>query len=172
MTYSGVTLIVLVSFGVLAWTTSQALRGVATPGMFRQLGITGTRGWAGRKAQTLRRGSLPLPRVKDEGQAEILHQAFERRAFDRDRKAYYEQAGLSDARPLLPPETDPCPDPVPHSAAARQTSRAALPQIVQDEKQSPMGHTHRGLLATLAGSIAPLSRRLRIYLRVCFSIPM
>jgi hypothetical protein len=33
MTYSGVTLIVLVSFGVLAWTTSQALRGVATPGM-------------------------------------------------------------------------------------------------------------------------------------------
>ena len=45
MTYSGVTLIVLVSFGVLAWTTSQALRGVATPGMFRQLGITGTRGY-------------------------------------------------------------------------------------------------------------------------------
>jgi hypothetical protein len=40
-----VTLIVLVSFGVLAWTTSQALRGVATPGMFRQLGITGTRGY-------------------------------------------------------------------------------------------------------------------------------
>jgi hypothetical protein len=45
MTYSGVTLIVLVSFGVLAWTTSQALRGVAPPGMFRQLGITGTRGY-------------------------------------------------------------------------------------------------------------------------------
>ncbi len=41
MTYSGV----LVSFGVLAWTTSQALRGAATPGMFRQLGITGTRGY-------------------------------------------------------------------------------------------------------------------------------
>jgi len=37
--------IVLVSFGVLASTTSQALRGVATPGMFRQLGITGTRGY-------------------------------------------------------------------------------------------------------------------------------
>ncbi len=45
MTYTGVTLIVLVSFGVLAWTTGQALRGVATPGMFRQLGITGTRGY-------------------------------------------------------------------------------------------------------------------------------
>jgi hypothetical protein len=45
MTYSGVTMIVLVSFGVLAWTTSQALRGVATLGMFRQLGITGTRGY-------------------------------------------------------------------------------------------------------------------------------
>jgi hypothetical protein len=45
VTYSGVTMIVLVSFGVLVWTTSQALRGVATPGMFRHLGITGTRGY-------------------------------------------------------------------------------------------------------------------------------
>src|SRR5262245_47699700 len=45
MTYSGATLIVLVSFGVLEWTISQALRGVATPGMFRQLRITGTRGY-------------------------------------------------------------------------------------------------------------------------------
>jgi hypothetical protein len=45
MAYSGVTMIVLVSFGVLAWTTSQALRGVAPPGMFCQLGITGTRGY-------------------------------------------------------------------------------------------------------------------------------
>jgi hypothetical protein len=45
MTYSGVTMIVLVSFGVLAWSTGQALRGVATPGMFRQLGIIGTRGY-------------------------------------------------------------------------------------------------------------------------------
>ena len=44
-TYSGVTLIVLVGFGVLAWTTSQALRGVATPGMFRQLGVTGSPGY-------------------------------------------------------------------------------------------------------------------------------
>jgi hypothetical protein len=40
-----VTMIVLVSIGVLAWTTSQVLRGVAPPGMFRQLGITGTRGY-------------------------------------------------------------------------------------------------------------------------------
>jgi hypothetical protein len=45
MTYSGVTLIVLVSFGILAWTTTQALRGVAEPGMIRQIGITGSRGY-------------------------------------------------------------------------------------------------------------------------------
>jgi hypothetical protein len=45
MTYSGVTLIVLVSFGVLAWTTSQALRGVVAPGTLHQFGITGTRGY-------------------------------------------------------------------------------------------------------------------------------
>jgi hypothetical protein len=44
MTYSGVTLSI-VNFGVLAWTTSKALRGVAPPGTFRQLGITGTRGY-------------------------------------------------------------------------------------------------------------------------------
>jgi len=45
MTYSGVTAIVLVSFGVLAWTSVQALRGVTAPGMIRLIGITGTRGY-------------------------------------------------------------------------------------------------------------------------------
>jgi hypothetical protein len=46
MTYSGVTAIVLVSFGVLAWTTAQALRGATgTPGTIRLIGITGTRGY-------------------------------------------------------------------------------------------------------------------------------
>jgi hypothetical protein len=45
MTYSGVTAIVLASFGVLAWTSAQALRGVTSPGMIRLIGITGTRGY-------------------------------------------------------------------------------------------------------------------------------
>jgi len=45
MTYSGVTLMVLVSFGVLAWTSWRALRGVREPGVHSVAGISGTRGW-------------------------------------------------------------------------------------------------------------------------------
>ena len=45
MTYGGVTLMVLASFGVLAWTSWQALGGVREPGLLRVAGITGTRGW-------------------------------------------------------------------------------------------------------------------------------
>jgi hypothetical protein len=45
MTYSGVTAIVLASFGVLAWTSYRALRGEREPGMLSVLGVTGTRGW-------------------------------------------------------------------------------------------------------------------------------
>ena len=45
ITYSGVTLMVLASFGVLAWTSWQALGGVREPGLLRVAGITGTRGW-------------------------------------------------------------------------------------------------------------------------------
>jgi len=45
MTYSGVTLMVLASFGVLAWTSWRALRGEREAGALRVLGITGTRGW-------------------------------------------------------------------------------------------------------------------------------
>ena len=45
MTYSGVTLMVLASLGVLAWTSWQALGGVREPGLLRVAGITGTRGW-------------------------------------------------------------------------------------------------------------------------------
>ena len=46
MTYSGVLLLVLVSFGVLAWTSAVALASaVALPGTIRLAGITGTRGY-------------------------------------------------------------------------------------------------------------------------------
>src|SRR5213593_3516472 len=45
MTYSGVTLMVLASLGVLAWMSWQALGGVREPGLLRVAGITGTRGW-------------------------------------------------------------------------------------------------------------------------------
>jgi hypothetical protein len=45
MTYAGVTLIVLASFGMLAWTSWRALRGERDAGTLRVLGITGTRGW-------------------------------------------------------------------------------------------------------------------------------
>jgi len=45
MTYGGVTLMVLSSFGMLAWTSWRALRGDRAAGMLRVLGITGTRGW-------------------------------------------------------------------------------------------------------------------------------
>jgi hypothetical protein len=46
MTYSGVTAIVFVSFGVLAWTSAHAFRGATrVPGTIRLLGITGTRGY-------------------------------------------------------------------------------------------------------------------------------
>jgi hypothetical protein len=45
MTYSGVTAIVLISFGVLAWTTSRALRGDRTPGTIDVVGVTGTPGY-------------------------------------------------------------------------------------------------------------------------------
>ncbi|HTO11404.1 MAG TPA: hypothetical protein VMQ51_07515 [Candidatus Binatia bacterium] len=45
ITYSGVTAIVLVSFGVLAWTSWRALRGEREAGMLGMLGVTGTRGW-------------------------------------------------------------------------------------------------------------------------------
>jgi hypothetical protein len=45
MTYSGVTLVVLASFGVLAWTSWRALGGGRDPGLVRVAGVTGTRGW-------------------------------------------------------------------------------------------------------------------------------
>jgi hypothetical protein len=46
ITYSGVTAIVLVSFGVLAWTTGRALGGAdREPGTVRVLGFTGTPGY-------------------------------------------------------------------------------------------------------------------------------
>src|SRR6185295_12079954 len=45
MTYSGVTLMVLASWGMLAWTSWRALRGERAAGAWRVLGITGTRGW-------------------------------------------------------------------------------------------------------------------------------
>jgi hypothetical protein len=45
MTYSGVALMVLVSFGVLAWTSWRALRGEHEPGVLSVAGIAGTRGW-------------------------------------------------------------------------------------------------------------------------------
>jgi hypothetical protein len=46
ITYSGVTAIVLVSFGVLAWTTARALGGAdGGPGTVRVLGFTGTPGY-------------------------------------------------------------------------------------------------------------------------------
>lgn len=45
MTYSGVTVIVLVSFGVLAWTTVRARGGRREPGMVRVNGFTGTPGY-------------------------------------------------------------------------------------------------------------------------------
>jgi hypothetical protein len=45
MTYSGVTAIVLVSFGVLAWTTLRARRGEARPEWVRIFGITGPPGY-------------------------------------------------------------------------------------------------------------------------------
>ena len=45
MTYAGVTLIVLASFGTLAWTSWRARRGEREAGALRVLGITGTRGW-------------------------------------------------------------------------------------------------------------------------------
>jgi hypothetical protein len=45
MTYSGVAGIVLVSFGVLAWTTARTFRGAPGPGTIRVLGLTGTPGY-------------------------------------------------------------------------------------------------------------------------------
>jgi len=46
MIYSGVTAMVLVSFGVLAWTTARALGGAdREPGMVRVSGLTGTLGY-------------------------------------------------------------------------------------------------------------------------------
>ena len=46
MTYSGVTALVLVSFGVLAWMSARALGGAdRQPGMVRVIGVTGTRGY-------------------------------------------------------------------------------------------------------------------------------
>ena len=45
MTYSGVTLMVLVSFGVLAWTSWRARHGERDAGGLRVLGIRSTRGW-------------------------------------------------------------------------------------------------------------------------------
>ncbi|MBI2217336.1 MAG: hypothetical protein HYU51_08570 [Candidatus Rokubacteria bacterium] len=46
MTYSGVAAIVLVSFGMLAWTTARALPGAERgPGTMRVLGLTGTPGY-------------------------------------------------------------------------------------------------------------------------------
>ena len=45
MTYSGVTALVLASFGVLAWMSWRALGGAREAGMVRILGVTGTRGW-------------------------------------------------------------------------------------------------------------------------------
>ena len=45
MTYSGVTLMVLASWGMLAWTSWRALRGERAAGTWCVLGITGTRGW-------------------------------------------------------------------------------------------------------------------------------
>ncbi len=46
ITYSGVTAIALVSFGVLAWTTARALAGTGRePGMIRVMGLTGTPGY-------------------------------------------------------------------------------------------------------------------------------
>ena len=45
ITYSGVTAMVLVSFGVLAWMSWRALRGEREAGMVSVLGATGTRGW-------------------------------------------------------------------------------------------------------------------------------
>lgn len=45
MTYSGVTLMVLVSWGLLAWTSWRTLHGRAERGWLRVAGITGTRGW-------------------------------------------------------------------------------------------------------------------------------
>ena len=46
MTYSGVTALVLVSFGVLAWTSARALGGAdRQPGTVRVIGVTGTPGY-------------------------------------------------------------------------------------------------------------------------------
>lgn len=47
MTYAGVTLVVLLSFGVLAWETQRgrAGRGASPPSTIRLLGLTGTRGF-------------------------------------------------------------------------------------------------------------------------------
>lgn len=45
MTYSGVTLMVLASFGVLAWASVRALRGDREPGTVSVLGVIGSRGW-------------------------------------------------------------------------------------------------------------------------------
>ena len=45
ITYSGVTAMVLASFGMLAWTTWRARRGARDAGTVRAAGLTGTRGW-------------------------------------------------------------------------------------------------------------------------------
>src|SRR5438552_11053181 len=45
MTYSGVTAMVLASFGMLAWTSWRARRGARDGGTVRAAGLTGTRGW-------------------------------------------------------------------------------------------------------------------------------
>src|SRR5688500_13654028 len=45
MTYAGVTLMVLTSWGMLAWSSWRALGGAREPGALRVAGITGTRGW-------------------------------------------------------------------------------------------------------------------------------
>ena len=45
MTYTGVTLMVLTSWGMLAWSSWRALGGAREPGALRVAGFTGTRGW-------------------------------------------------------------------------------------------------------------------------------
>jgi hypothetical protein len=45
MTYTGVTLVAVLAFGVLAWETWQARRGLQGPDAIRVMGLTGTRGF-------------------------------------------------------------------------------------------------------------------------------
>ncbi|HEY7362133.1 MAG TPA: hypothetical protein VH642_15045, partial [Streptosporangiaceae bacterium] len=45
MTYTGVTLVAVLAFGVLAWETWQARRGLQGPDAIQVMGLTGTRGF-------------------------------------------------------------------------------------------------------------------------------